>query len=89
METISHREMRNRSGAYLRRVEAGESFLVSNNGEVVAVLGPPDVMSGIDVARGRGQSRPAMNTAEPFSVIPRTKAAMSSAEIIADTRGRW
>lgn len=89
VETISHREMRNRSGTYLRRVEAGESFLVSNNGTVVAILGPPDAMSGIDVARGRGQSRPAMATAGRFSAIRRTKSALRSAQIIADTRGRW
>lgn len=81
--------MRNRSGTYLRRVEAGESFLVSNNGTVVAILGPPDGMSGIDVARRRGQSRPALATAERFSTIRRTKSALSSPQIIADTRGRW
>ncbi len=89
VETISHREMRNRSGTYLRRVAAGESFLVSNNGTVVAILGPPDVMSGIDVARGRGQSRPALSTAGRFSAIPRNASSLSSAEIVADTRDRW
>ncbi|MCB1030356.1 MAG: type II toxin-antitoxin system prevent-host-death family antitoxin [Acidimicrobiales bacterium] len=89
METISHREMRNRSGTYLRRVEAGESFLVSNNGTVVALLGPPDMLSGIEVARRRGQSRPAHATAEGFGAIARRKATSTSAEIVADTRGRW
>lgn len=89
METISHREMRNRSGTYLRRVAAGESFLVSNNGTVVAILAPAEGMSGIDVVRGRGQSRSALATAERFGAIRRTKSDMSSAQIIADTRGLW
>jgi len=40
METISHRELRNNSAEILRRVSAGESFDVSNNGVVVAHLSP-------------------------------------------------
>ncbi|WP_460519342.1 type II toxin-antitoxin system prevent-host-death family antitoxin [Humibacter antri] len=30
METVTHREMRNRSGEILRRVEAGETIRISN-----------------------------------------------------------
>ena len=89
VETISHREMRNRSGSYLRRVEAGESFLVSNNGTVVAILAPPDGMSGIDAARARGQNRPVIATAGRFGDLRRAKSDLSSAEIVADTRGQW
>ncbi|MFC6706967.1 type II toxin-antitoxin system Phd/YefM family antitoxin [Flexivirga alba] len=40
MDTISQREMRNRSGEYLRRTVAGESFEVTNNGVPVARLTP-------------------------------------------------
>lgn len=40
METISQREMRNRSGEILRRVAAGESFVVTNRGRQVARLSP-------------------------------------------------
>ena len=42
MTTISHRELRNNSADILRRVSAGESFDVSNNGVVVAHLSPPE-----------------------------------------------
>jgi len=42
METISHRELRNNSADILRRVSAGESFDVSNNGVVVAHLSPAE-----------------------------------------------
>ncbi|RBY83863.1 type II toxin-antitoxin system prevent-host-death family antitoxin [Geodermatophilus sp. TF02-6] len=40
METISHREMRNNSAEVLRRVEAGETLLVTNHGRPVALLSP-------------------------------------------------
>ncbi len=42
MERIPHRELRNRSSEILRAVAAGESFEITNHGEVVAVLSPPD-----------------------------------------------
>lgn len=40
MERIAHRELRNSSSEILRRVAAGESFEITNNGEVVGVLSP-------------------------------------------------
>ena len=40
MRTITHRQLRNESGAVLRDVEAGESILVSNHGSVVARISP-------------------------------------------------
>lgn len=40
METISQRQMRNDSAAILRRVEAGESFVITNRGVEVARLVP-------------------------------------------------
>jgi prevent-host-death family protein len=40
-KTIPHRELRNNSSDVLRRVQAGETFQVTNHGEVVAVLSPP------------------------------------------------
>ena len=40
--TISQRELRNDSGAIMRRVEQGESFVVTRNGVPVADLLPHD-----------------------------------------------
>jgi len=40
VETISQRQLRNQSGEVLRRVAAGESFLISNDGAPTAVLTP-------------------------------------------------
>lgn len=41
-ETLSQRELRNRSGEVLRRVAAGESFVLTNNGVPVGRLVPLD-----------------------------------------------
>ena len=41
VERIAHRDLRNNSSAILRRVAAGESFEITNHGEVVGVLSPP------------------------------------------------
>ena len=40
--TISQRELRNDSGAIMRRVEQGESFTVTRNGAPIADLVPHD-----------------------------------------------
>lgn len=50
MERIAHRDLRNRSAEILRAVAAGESFEITNHGEVVAVLGPPRAGS-LDVVK--------------------------------------
>lgn len=44
--TISQRELRNNSGAIMRRVEAGEAFTVTRNGVPVADLLPHDAAAG-------------------------------------------
>ena len=40
--TIPHRELRNNSSAVLRDVREGETIEITNHGEVVAVLSPPE-----------------------------------------------
>ena len=42
VQRIAHRDLRNRSAEILRAVAAGESFEITNHGEVVAILSPPD-----------------------------------------------
>ena len=41
MRTVTHREMRNQSGAILRYVADGETIQVTNNGQVAALIVPP------------------------------------------------
>ena len=40
MSTIAHRELRDNTASILCRVQAGETFEIANNGELVALLSP-------------------------------------------------
>lgn len=64
VDVISQREMRNSSGEVLRRVAAGESFLVSDGGRVTAMLVPAPTTPR-DRLIASGQLRPAV---EPLDV---------------------
>ena len=88
METVTHREMRNNSGEILRRVEAGESVRVTNNGRIAAVIVPPSGDALSDLA-ARGQLRPALRGTETLRAIRRSTTSRSSEQIIAETRGQW
>ena len=88
METITHREMRNRSGEILRRVEAGESIRVSNNGRPAAIIVPVGgtVLDGLI---SRGEVRPARTSVQALHTIKRGVSAVGSAQLIEDARGQW
>lgn len=88
VKEITHRQMRNESGDVLRRVAAGETILVTNNGRPAAVIGPPstDVLTTLTA---QGQLREALQPpATLLSLSPR-KSDETTAEILADVRGRW
>lgn len=55
-ERLAHRDLRNRSAEILREVAAGGTYEITNHGEVVAILSPPDAGVGLRVrpARLRG-----------------------------------
>lgn len=88
VETVTHREMRNRSGEILRRVEAGESVLVSNNGRLAALIVP---VGGepLDGLIARGEARPARTGNEALAEITRTVSPVSTRQLLDDSRGRW
>lgn len=88
MSTITHREMRNNSAEILRRVAAGESFEITNNGRVAAVLSPPSG-SVIDDLIAQGHARQGISDLSALLAIERRPSPMSSKEIIDDLRGRW
>jgi prevent-host-death family protein len=78
-KTIPHRELRNNSSAVLREVQAGETFEVTNNGEVVAVLCPPHhraAMLRVRRATRRG-----------LAELPRTRIDGPVQEVLDDLRG--
>jgi len=88
MDEITHRQMRNESAEVLRRVAAGETILVTNHGQPAAVIGPPpnDVVS---LLAAGGQLREALDSPARLRSIKRTKSTKTTAEIVADVRGRW
>jgi prevent-host-death family protein len=88
METVTHREMRNRSGEILRRVAAGESVQVSNNGRPTAMIVPLGG-SALDGLIARGEARPARTGLDELVSITRVVSPMSSADLVDDSRGRW
>ena len=85
---ITHRQMRNDSSEVLRRVAAGESILVTNNGQPAAVIGPPpgDVLA---LLSAQGQVRKAVNSPASLRSIKRRKSKTNTADIVTDIRGRW
>jgi prevent-host-death family protein len=88
MDQVTHREMRNRSGEILRRVEAGESIQISNNGRLAAVIIPVGgtVLDGL-VARG--EARPARESTASLLAITRVSSDIPSARLVEDSRGTW
>lgn len=86
MESISHREMRNQSAEVLRRVEAGESMIVTNRGRAAAVIGPVG-RSPLEELAEQGQVRVAIRSVDSLRSISRRRSTLTSTQIIADSRG--
>ena len=57
MERIGVRELRQHASRWLRRVEAGESFEVTDRGRLVALLVPAPVAEGLDALLASGRAR--------------------------------
>ncbi len=88
MRTVTHREMRNQSGDILRRVAHGETIQVTNNGQLAALIVPPNTDPLADLL-SRGQVRVARNPLSSLRSIVRRKDAADSQTIVADVRGHW
>ncbi|MCA4134002.1 type II toxin-antitoxin system Phd/YefM family antitoxin [Arthrobacter sp. M4] len=86
MTTIPHRELRNNSSKILERVKNGETIDVTNNGEIAATLIPPSV-SPFERLLQQGAVRPATPGPVDFTLVPRAKSDMATADILADLRG--
>jgi prevent-host-death family protein len=74
MTEVGVRELRQRASELLRRVEAGETFEVTDRGRPVAVLGPLPDQSPLDRLRATGDielGREDMNDLpEPLKLPP-------------------
>lgn len=87
LERISHRELRNNSAEILRRVAAGESFEVTNHGQVVAELSPPRQTSELERLRAAGRTRPATTPRDAVWEIEPVTSPVTTQEMIDDLRG--
>jgi prevent-host-death family protein len=87
MDSISHREMRNQSGEILRRVAAGESIQVTNNGRVAAVIVPPP-SSMLESLVERGEVRLATGDLSDLRAMDRHESELTTKEILDDLRGQ-
>lgn len=85
MDRMPHREMRNNSADLLRRVEAGESVIVTNNGRPVAIVSPVG-RSALDELAERGHLRPAVRSLDSLRTIDRHHARLSTADMLRDSR---
>ncbi len=81
--TIPHRELRNNSAAILRRVQAGETFEITNNGKPVALLSP--VVDG-RLAALRRSGAVTRATRIDFAGLRRA-SGISSKDVLDDLRG--
>jgi prevent-host-death family protein len=88
MRTVTHREMRNQSAEVLRRVEAGESVIVTNHGRAAAVISPIGRPVFEELVE-RGQVRVASKGVESLRDVFRRRSNLTSAQLLADTRGPW
>ncbi|MBK8462322.1 MAG: type II toxin-antitoxin system prevent-host-death family antitoxin [Nigerium sp.] len=79
--TVTHRDLRNRSGEVLHAVEAGETYTVTSRGRPVARLVPVT-----DASPDLPLRRPAA-TRGGFSGLIRHSVAEPSGETIDDLRG--
>lgn len=87
MRTVTHREMRNSSGEILRAVAGGESVQVTNNGQIAAVISPPNI-DALTKLLQQGQLRPPRQPISTLTTIQRRRSDFSSADLIADARGQ-
>ena len=81
--TITHRELRNSSSSILRRVQAGETFEVTNNGEPVALLSP---VGGERLALLRRRGAVTQRSRVDFARLKRA-TGIASRDALDDLRG--
>lgn len=81
VKTIPHRELRNNSSAVLREVQSGETFQITNNGKVVAVLKPSPPAITTDVRMRHATIRGG------FDELPKVQLDHPIQETFDDLRG--
>ena len=80
-KTIPHRELRNNSSEILRQVQSGETFNITNHGEVVATLTSSDTVPETS-ARVRKAT-----IAGRWDEIPMIESDLPTEQVIDELRG--
>jgi antitoxin (DNA-binding transcriptional repressor) of toxin-antitoxin stability system len=92
MKRVGIRELKNRLSAYIRAVSSGETVLVTDRGQVVAELAPPQRNAGeaglADLAR-RGLMTRAGTNAKPYPLLPRAMKGRKSSDLLDLERGTF
>ncbi len=95
MKSVGLRELKNRLSEYVREVRSGEGVLVTDRGQVVAELIPPDqgsdergVPAGLVALARRGQlTLGASNKAKAYPRLPRLLKRHQATELLNEERG--
>ena len=86
MDSITHREMRNNSGAVLKRVAAGETLIITNNGKPAALLSPI-APTNHELLTAQGRLRPGVVPFDVAALPPPVRTLTSVDEMLDDDRG--
>ena len=78
MDKLAHRDLRNRSAEILRDVVAGASYEITNHGEVVALLTPPEPNGRLTVRRA--------SITRPFADVARVRRGASTSAVLDELR---
>ena len=93
MRKVGSREFKNRMGRYLQAVRKGQSLLITDRGQPVAKVSPPDKEEGDQEAlenrlrqlEAEGSIRLAKGPLRPFKAVP-SRGKPASQMIIEDRR---
>ena len=85
MESIGVRELRQHASRWLARVEAGESFTITDRGRPVASLGPP-LVSDWDRMMAAGEVTAATTDIRAVDPVEDGAAGPTLSELIAEDR---
>ncbi len=90
MERIGVRELRQNASVYLERVKAGESVEITQRGQLVAVMSPPQ-LSPIERLRAEGSVIEGSGTWADVEVLPADPDGPTISEVLRQMRDeeRW
>lgn len=96
MKTVGLRELKNRLSFYVRRAADGERLTVTDRGQIIAELGPPQTGKSVASRLADMAHRGELRLAEPVSKemraplyqkMPRAKIALTAIELLDLDRG--